>query len=166
MTALPAKNTDAGAETRLLLAECRGPSFPGYNLAMAKQCMQLMDLVLRNRIKNPRPFLSKAGTLLSIITAPRQFQGFRNYPNYDAGIMHNIQEMVDIANNPRDHRATVFAEFIQMAIRIALGRSITDPTPGALSAWRTAGSGSPGPNFILFKTVLGTSFYYVRSQTS
>jgi hypothetical protein len=158
--ALPARTTDEGAVTRLLLAECRGPSYTSYNLADATQCMQLMDLVLWNRVKNPHPFLAKHPTLLSVITAPGQFQGFQYYPSYDAAIVRNLQQILDIANNPKDPRAKVFADFVSAAIRIAGVTTINDPSyPRALVAWRTAGSGSPGPSFTAFKTILGTTFY-------
>lgn len=160
--ALPQKQTDEGAETRLLLAECLGPSIAGYNLANAKSCMQLMDRVLWNRVNNPRPFLAKSPTLIAVITAPGQFQGFQHYPNYDHGIVHNIQSMIDIANNPRDHRGPAFASFIQTAIQVAADASIPDPSPGHLTSWRTAGAGSPGPDFTAFKTILNTTFYYTK----
>jgi|SRR5579864_8589206 len=160
MISLPARGTDEGAESRLLLAECRGPSFSGYSLDDATSCMQMMDRVLWNRVNNPRPFLAKNSTLLAVIKAHGQFQGFQNYPNYDAAIANNIQQMIDIANNAHDKRAPVFSSFIKKAIEIARDPTISDPSPGSLTAWRTAGSGSPGPGFKLFTTVLGTTFYY------
>lgn len=163
MTTLPAKGTDAGAETRLLLAECKGPLFPGYNLSSATNCMQLMDLVLWNRVANPGPFFAKHATLLAVITAPGQFAGFQHYPHYSSGIAQNLQELVNIANNPKDRRAKVVATFIGAAIQVATGPTIKDPSPGTLAAWRTAGSGSPGADFIPFITSFGTSFYYLKS---
>jgi hypothetical protein len=166
MIALPPRATDVGAETRLLLSECRGPSFAGYNLIDATSCMQLMDLVLSNRIDNPKPFLAKHDTLLGVITAPGQFEGFQHYPHYSNAIVHNIQQLVDIANRVKDQRAARFAEFITTAIRIATVATIPDPSPGSLVAWRTAGSGSPGAAFTFFKTILGTSFYYIAADSS
>jgi hypothetical protein len=160
MIALPAKNTDEGAEARLLLAECGGPSLRGYSLQSAIQCMQLMDLVLWNRVKRPALFLANHHTLIAVITAPGQFQGFQHYPNYDLRIVHNLQGMINIANNPKKPGAATFRAFIMAAIQIANVPTIPDPSPGTLTAWRTAGSGSPGPNFTLFRTILGTSFFY------
>jgi hypothetical protein len=161
MITLPPKSTDEGAETRLLLAECRGPSFSGYNLADATNCMQLMDLVLWNRVDDPKKFLAKAPTLVAVITAKGQFKGFGQYPHYDNAIVNNIQQMIDIANNPKDSRATQFASFISAAIKIAKApQTIPEPSPGTLTAWRTAGSGSPGLGFTFFQTVFGTAFYY------
>lgn len=161
MITLPQRISERGAEARLLLAECRGPSFAGYSLVLATKCMQLMDLVLWNRVKNPGPFLAKQGTLLAVITAPGQFQGFQHYPHYANGIAHNLQQMVDIANSRGDKRAPVFADYVSAAIRISVSETLSDPSPGMLVAWRTAASGSPGPEFAFFTTVLGTSFYYM-----
>jgi hypothetical protein len=162
MVKLPDKGTDEGAETRLLLAECRGPSFSAYNLADATLCMQLMDLVLWNRVhNNPKQFLAKHATLIGVITAPGQFAGFEKYPNYDSQIVHNIQSMVNIANNPKDKRSSDFADFINAAMTVAGAPMISDPSNGLLAAWRTGGSSSPGSNFTLYKTVFGNDFYYM-----
>jgi hypothetical protein len=161
MIQLPPRTSDLGAETRLLLAECRGPSYPAYNAADAKLCMQLMHLVLSNRLKAPKRFLAAHATLLAVITAPGQFQGFQHYPRYDSRIVHNLQTMIDIANSHHDKRPVMFAAFIRTAIEVAKGAPIRDPSPGTLAAWRTISSGSPGDDFTLFKTVAGTSFYYL-----
>jgi hypothetical protein len=161
MIILPEKGTDEGAEIRVLLAECRGPSFIGYNLAIATQCMQLMDLVLWNRVDNPGPFLAKEATLLAVIKARGQFKGFEHYPDYSHLIVHNIQQLINIANNPKDKRHTDFAAFINTAADVAsqLDR-VPDPSKqGTLAAWRTAGSGSPGSGFTYVTTVWGTDFY-------
>jgi hypothetical protein len=165
MLKLPKKDSDEGAETRILLAECRGPSVSGYNLADATTCMQLMDRVLWNRVHNkPSQFLAKHPTLIGVITAPGQFQGFQNYPNYDSVLVHRLQQMVDIANSTKDKRSGDFTDFINAAISISGAPSIDDPSNGLLAAWRTADSGSPGSNFTLYKTVLATDFYYMESD--
>jgi len=161
MITLPEKDTDHGAESRLLLAECRGPSLAGYNLADARTCMQLMHLVLWNRVKDPGPFLAKAKTLVAVITAKGQFRGFEPYPDFDPLIANNIQQMIEIANNQKDKRSGHFADFLNTALSVAAGPIMTDPSKGALTAWRTAGSGSPGSHFKLHQTVLGTDFYFV-----
>lgn len=160
MITLPDRTTDEGLEARVLLAECRGPSFSGYVLADAVTCMQFMDLVLWNRVKNPTPFGAKRPTLQSVVTAKGQFAGFESYPNYKDGIRKNIQAMIDIANNSKDKRNVSFAAHIQAALDVAKNATILDPSPGKLVAWRTAGSGSPGAGFTLFRTVSGTTFYY------
>ncbi|CAE6700031.1 hypothetical protein R70006_00680 [Paraburkholderia domus] len=163
MILLPPKNDNEGAEVRLLLAECRGPSFSTFTLSDATTCMQLMDLVLFNRLDNPGRFGAKGATTVGdIIRAPGQFAGFQNYPKYDSHVQHRIQVALDIANSAKDKRSPDFAAFINAAIAIATSTStITEPSPGTLVSWRTAGSGSPGSGFALFKTVLGNDFYFV-----
>jgi len=160
MVSLPDRMTDAGIEVRILMAECRGPSLPGYSSADAKTCMEFMHIVLWNRVADPRPFGAKQATLLAVITAAGQFAGFENYPDYSGGIRQNLQRMLDIANDSKDSRNAQFTEFIQIAIDVAKNRTILDPTPGKLVGWRTGGSGSPGGGFKLFRTVAGTDFYY------
>jgi hypothetical protein len=122
--------------------------------------MQLMDLVLWNRVDNPAPFLAKDHQLLSVIRARGQFQGFENYPACDESISHRIQQIVDVANNPEDKRSRDFTDFINAAIAVARADTIPETSPGKLTAWRTAGSGSPGKGFTLFRTVAGNDFYW------
>lgn len=160
MIQLPPRGHDDGAESRLLLAECRGPAIAGYNLADAKLCMQLMDVVLWYRVANPRLFLAKHASLLAVITAPGQFQGFQSYPNYSQEIVYRIQQMIDVANNPKDHRSPSFAQHIRTAIGVSNDKTIEDPSPH-LAAWRTSGSSAPGSEFSFYKTVLGMDFYSI-----
>jgi hypothetical protein len=47
MIVLPPKDSNAGCEVRLLLAECRSPAFKVYSLADAKLSMQYMDKVIK-----------------------------------------------------------------------------------------------------------------------
>jgi hypothetical protein len=162
MIALPPKNDGNGVEVRVLLAECRGPSFSSYTLADATKSMQLMDRVLWNRFNSPAKFGAKgAKSLADIIKAPGQFAGFQNYPNYDRSIVNRIQAMINIANSSKDKRSGDFVDFINAAITVADDPSIQEPSPGTLASWRTAGSGSPGSNFNLYTTVLGNDFYYI-----
>jgi hypothetical protein len=161
MITLPPKNDDEGAEIRLLLAECNGPSASGYALADAKLAMQLMDRVIFNRLDDPAKFGAKgAKSVGDIIRAPGQFQGFQHYPSYDIDLIHRIQQMLNIANSTKDKRSAAFVDFINAAISVANDPSIKDPSPGTLTAWRTARSGSPGSGFKLYKTVQGNDFYY------
>lgn len=169
MILLPPKDENTGVEVRLLLAECRGPSSSGYKLDVAIKCMQLMDKVLWNRyswdpLKDPRRLnfgVKNPQSLADVIKAPGQFAGFQNYPNYDVSIVNRIQAMLNIANAANDKRSTEFTAFIKRAINVAQDPSITDPSPGTLASWRTAGSGSPGSNFKLHTTILGNDFYYI-----
>ncbi|HEY0790670.1 MAG TPA: hypothetical protein VGD78_06355 [Chthoniobacterales bacterium] len=162
MITLPPKNDDDGVEVRLLLAECRGPSFNSYTLSDATTSMQLMDRVLWNRFNNPSRFGAKGAKFLAdVIKAPGQFAGFQNYPNYDHGIANRIQAMLNIANSSKDKRSPDFADFLNAAITVSNDPSIQDPSPGILASWRTKGSSSPGSNFKLHTTVLGNDFYFI-----
>ena len=163
MITLPEKNSDVGAEARLLLAECPGPGLAGYTLDKAKGAMQLMDAVLRNRLLNPGPFLAKGAKYLrDIIKAKGQFAGFEGYPLYNNGIRQNIQSALNIANDPKDKRHEAYTGFINAAIDIANSTMYSDPSPGKLSSWRTAGSSSPGKTFQFYKSVFGNDFYYLK----
>jgi hypothetical protein len=160
---LAPRPTEVGAETRLLMAECKGPSFPGYTLSSATECMQLMDLVLWNRLNNnPAQFMAKgATTIIDIIKAPGQFAGFANYPNYSGGIAANLQRILDIANNDSDRRQGDFRDFVNAAIGVAGDPTIPDTSPGTVAAWRTQGASSPGSRFTKFRTVGGNDFYFL-----
>jgi hypothetical protein len=162
MIVLPDKNEIAGCETRLLLAECRSPAYAIYTLADAKLAMQYMDKVLYNRLADPKPYgAAGAKTIADIVRAKGQFAGFQNYPNYDTAIASRIQATLDIANNSKDKRQAAYADFINAAIAISKGTPITDPSPGKLTGWRTAGASAPGGSFKFFKTLMGNDFYYV-----
>ena len=161
MITLPDKNGNEGVETRILLAECRGPSFESYTHPLAVECMRLMDAVLWNRLKNPGPFLAKgAKSLADIVRAQGQFAGFEKYPSYDNQIRIKLLAMLQIANNAKDPRSAAFAEYINSAIDIAKSTEYSDPSPGTLVGWRTSKRGTPGAGFIKFKTLLGIDFYY------
>jgi hypothetical protein len=160
MIQLPPRETDQGLEARVLLAECRGPGMPGFDQGMATSCMQLMDLVLWNRVDDPKPFLAKEATLLAVVKARGQFAGFENYPHYSGGIASNIQSIIDIANSPKDPRHSKYSAYVRSALTIVGTEKIDDPSPGNLVAWRTGGTHSPGPDFTLYKTVGGIDFYY------
>ena len=161
MIILPDRMSDDGVESRVLIAECSGPADASYTLALASEAMQLMDAVLRNRLQNPGPFLARgAKGLIDIVRAKGQFRGFEKYPDYNAGIRQNIQDAINIANNPKDPRSGKYSEFVNKAIEIAKSTKFSDPSPGKLVAWRTADSGSPGKGFFLYKKLLGNAYYY------
>lgn len=162
MVTLPPKNETAGCEVRLLLAECRSPSYNSWVLADATTCMQWMDKVLWNRLTSPAKFGAKGAKILAdVVRAKGQFAGFENYPDYDQGIATRIQAMLDIANNPKDKRRQSFIDHIDAANTVAKAASITEPSPGILASWRTAGSSAPGGSFKFWKTFFGNDFYYI-----
>ena len=162
MIKIPERNTDEGRETRVFMAECRDPEASDYDLSDAKTCMQWMDLVLWNRVHHhPKRFMAKHATLLGVLTAPGQFAKFEHYPNYSAELVHRLQKMIDIANNPKDKRSSDYTDYIQAAMKVAGAPTIHDPSPGLLTGWVTSGTRSPGPNFTLYDTSGGNDFYYV-----
>lgn len=161
MIQLPDRNSDEGVESRVLLAECPGPANPNYTIELVSEAMQLMDAVLWNRMKNPGPFLAAhAKSLADVVRARGQFRGFEKYPDYNAGIINNIQNALDIANNPKDARSAAYIAFVNKAVEIAKSANYKDPSPGKLSSWRAANSGTPGKGFLFYKTVFGNDFYY------
>jgi hypothetical protein len=161
---LPPKDTDAGVEARLLLAECRSPAFTRtYTLPDAVLSMQLMDRVLWNRLAEPAKFNAKgAKNLADIARARKQFEGFEKYPDLTGNIEANIRAMIDIANNPKDKRQQVYADHVNAALKVAHGQRIPDPSPGVLAFWRTAGSGKPTPDSETYTTLMNNSFYYTK----
>jgi hypothetical protein len=97
--------------------------------------------------------------LIDIIRAHGQFGGFSGYPgHYDAS--QNLQDLLNLAGNDNDRRQPRFREFVQNAIDVASAQNaVADPSPTRLYAWRTEGSGSPGPRFAEFQTLSRNTFY-------
>lgn len=168
---LPEKATEEGAVARLLLAEARDPSSAYYAADDTLKSMQWMKLILQNRLQHdPAQFMARhAKSLIDIIKAPGQFAGFQHYPAYSSDLQHRLQSFVDIANSTSDHRALTYTTFARNALSVAKAPAVTDPsvadTAGSsgLIAWRTAGSGSPGPRFVKYKDLAGNSFYSLHS---
>jgi hypothetical protein len=158
---LPEGSTDAGMLTRLLLAETRAPGGPGYSLEAATEAMQLMRLVLENRLKTPSGRWASQGarTLRDVVRSPGQFAGFEGYPTLSSGMTQLIDNMVAIANDAGDGRSQRMRAHIEAAIGVARGPVPRDPTNGGVYWWRTEGSGSPGTGISVYKTVLGNTFY-------
>jgi hypothetical protein len=162
MVTLPPKNDFAGCEVRLLLAECRSPAFKSYVSADAKTCMQWMDKVLWNRYGSPAQFGAKgAKSLADVVRARGQFAGFEGYPDYDKSVANRIQAIINIANSPKDKRGQSYTEHVELAGAVSADPSITEPSPGMLAGWRTAGSAAPGGKFVFWKNFFGNDFYYI-----
>ena len=160
MIVLPPVATPAGIETRMLIAEVRGPFLPGYNLPDATKAMQWMHIIVQNRMANPKPFGASEGTVEAVIKAHNQFAGFDTYPNIAQAVLANINAKLAIANATRDRRSADFVDYINAAITTAASNTIVDPSPGKLTAWKTAGANSPGPTFTFYQTLLGNDYYY------
>jgi hypothetical protein len=163
---LPAATTEEGLLVRLFLSESRTPSESGYSATDAKTGMQWMRVVLENRLKNkPKQFNAPgAKKILDIVKAEGQFHGFEKYPTLSAAQESRINEIVSIANNDSDTRQEKFAAFLSNALDVANTKSaIKDPCQTGLYGWRTAGRGSPGPRFKIFKTPMsGNQFYTLK----
>jgi hypothetical protein len=157
--------TDAGLYVRLFLAEARNPGQSGFSKADSKTAMQRMKLVVENRLaKKPAQFGAPgAKTVFDIVKAPGQFNGFQQYPVLADGQQQTIEEVLRVANDDSDTRQAAFTAFVEEAKAVATGPTITDPSAKGLVAWRTAGSGSPGPSFVSFGTsVSGNQFYTLK----
>jgi hypothetical protein len=165
---LPSKHEERGAVARLLLAEARDPGQERtYQESDSKIAMQWMKRVLQNRLENrPTQFNAPhARTLVDIIKARGQFEGFSAYPNYSAAIAKRLQDIIDIANNPRDRRSAAHTRFVLNAIEVATAPAIPDPSRvlnpqnNLICAFVTRDTRSPGPRFVYFGERGGNSFY-------
>ncbi|WP_454732331.1 MULTISPECIES: hypothetical protein [Cupriavidus] len=161
--ALPPAGDETGMLARLLLAEAKGPGQPGFvSQSRTLLSMQWMRHVLLNRLKfGPRFFgAGNAGTLAALIVAPKQVEGFEQYPALRGIQEKNLRDFVKIANDATDSRHAAMREFMTNAIAVARGSNPgTDPCPTGLYAWRTAGEDSPGKHFVKFITEGGNDFY-------
>jgi hypothetical protein len=159
---LPARNTTEGLVARLLLAETTTPANSKYTLADAATCMERMILVLNNRLKNPGQFASRGTRIEDIITAPGQFEGFEAFPKNYAKVIPRIQGILDKANDNTVASQGAYQAHLDKAIELATKHSspISDPSTTELIGWRTAGHGSPGPNFVAFDPpLMGIQFF-------
>jgi len=160
---LPDQMSVAGIKARLFLCECPAPSDHSYTPDAAAEAINLMDVVIRNRVLNPRPFMASSPSVLAVVKARGQFAGFDGYPNIGPSLVTHIQDILNIANSARDQRSASYQDFVNKVLTVANASSNTDPSPGKLVAWRTHNHSSPGAGFVLFKTVLKNDFYYKTS---
>ncbi|GLQ93589.1 hypothetical protein [Dyella acidisoli] len=163
MITLPDPMSVAGIKARLFLCECPAPSDHSYTPDSAAEAINLMDVVIRNRVLNPRPFMATGPSVLAVVQARGQFAGFGGYPNISPSLVTHVQDILNIANNERDQRSANYKDFVSKVLTVANASSNTDPSPGKLVAWRTHNHSSPGAGFVLFKTVLKNDFYYKAS---
>jgi len=164
---LPAESAEEGMLARLLLAEAHSPGQSGSDAAESKTAMQWMRVVLANRLNNgPERFNAKgAKTLLDIVKAPKQFEGFHDYPKLGKGQSTRIEEIVRIANSDSDPRQEKYAQFLQNALELAASKTlIADPCPTGLYGWRTAGSATPGGDFVKYGDPLSGNQFYTLTK--
>ena len=159
--ALPAANTDAGLLARLLLAESPGPGRADYTATASGEALTLMRVVLENRRRRPSARWGSAGatSLVDVVRARGQFEGFGSYPTLSAAVTARIADMLAIANNAGDARQASIRAHVEQVIAVASGPAPPDPTTTGLYWWRTEGSGAPGTGVLLYRSVLGNSFY-------
>jgi len=164
---LPAEATEQGMLARLLLAEAHSPGQSGYDASKSKTAMQWMRLVLANRLNNsPERFNAKgAKTLLDIVKAPKQFEGFQDYPKLGSAQSTRIDEIVSIANSDSDTRQEKYAQFLQNALEVVASNTlIADPCPTGLYGWKTAGSHPPGGHFVKYGDPQSGNQFYTLSK--
>jgi hypothetical protein len=158
---LPDAHTDAGVLVRLFLAETPTPDMPGYNDADAEESMSLMRAVIGNRLAKPSHLYASAGarTMVDVVRARGQFEGFDAYPAIRPAISNRLDQIVAIVNDGGDGRRTRYKKFLDTALKIASLPSAADPALSNLYFWRTAGSGSPAPQAKVYRTISDNTFY-------
>lgn len=164
---LPPASGNEGLLVRLFLAESRSPDEANYNVENNKKGMEWMEVVLHNRLKNnPRQFgAANAKFITDIVKAKRQFKGFENYPNIDAGVLSRINKIIEFANSNNDRRQSKYKSFVENAFAVAKPKLIKDLSPNGLYGWRTVGSGPPGDRFVAFGSALsGNQFYSLKNE--
>ena len=165
---LDSADTDAGLMSRLLLAEVKNPGFTSYDASQATTGMQAIASIVSNRGRSPSTFGASDGSVRGIITAPGQFAGF------SGGVSPTIEQRVARVTTPATALVD-FKAFWESMFSIAESNSVTDPFATVTKignkdveagTWgvRTAGSGSPGSNFVLEPggaDISGQDFYTV-----
>ncbi len=158
---LPPPNTDQGAMARLFLLEAVSPGMPGYTATENLPAMRLMRQTIENRLKSPAEYgAAGAQTETDIVELGNQFAGFGAYPTLDAGMLHNLAQIMRWANDPHWPTRTLYAQFVGDALTAA-SESVMPPVAmyADVTAWKTAGSASPGPRFRALTTLSGNTFY-------
>ena len=158
--ALPDETTTQGMFVRLFLAECWTPSMKGYAAADAETAMKWMKLVVQNRLARKSAAVGSAGakTLLDVVRAAHQFDGFEQYPVLSPGIGEHLRRYVEIANDDSHRERDGYREFIETAVRVA-NADVADPALTDLLFWRTTGTGKPAPAAVQYKELMGNTYY-------
>lgn len=170
---LPAEGTEEGVVSRMLLVENITPGQPTFiSPQQTRASMQSMVWVLKNRMKlGSHNFGTQqdVSSLMGLIKAKNQIAGFESYPTIATSQNSLINDILKFANDASHPKCAAYRQYVQDAIDIANGRNPgTDPCPLKLYGWRTAGTSSPGSNFVKFNTLGGQDFYtlagnYVKS---
>ena len=166
---LPPAVTETGMLVRMLISENAGPEHRRFvNLNEAREAMQWMVVVLRNRLKlGARHFAAgqHASTLEALIKAPNQVEGFEKYPSITPPQQDLIDEVTKNANDGTHRLNKQYRDYLETALAVARGELTgADPCPTSLYAWRTAGTKSPGDNFVKFTEKGGQDFYTLTND--
>jgi hypothetical protein len=123
-----------------------------------------MRVVVENRRAKPSSRWGSQGatSLGDVIRAPGQFHGLGSYPTIAGDVSANISNTLRLANEAGDQRQPVLRAHVEAVLQVARGPRPADPTGGKLYWWRTAGSGPPSTDVVLYKTLAGNSFYQER----
>ncbi|GKT22928.1 hypothetical protein [Acidovorax sp. SUPP3334] len=168
---LPDPESDAGLLVRLFLAEVRGPQewkdagISGPDVTL--ESMRMMRRVIVNRLNSgsAKEFMAAgARDIRGIVAASDQgsvqFAGFEHYPNIDGKKLKTINDKMAVVNDATNtHWHAKYAEFYESVLLAATEPLPPDPSSTGLFGWRTAGKGSPSPEFMEFKTLGKNTFF-------
>lgn len=176
-------STDAGVLSRLIIAECENPGYADYSRADGQLSFRMMQATVVNRLNNnPGQFCAPgAQTLIDIVTAPNQFQGF-SLANGTVTLSQAVSDRIDaVMSNANTGAPGAYAQFVQDIIDQVTG-PVNDPLSGVTSingtavqggvyGWRTVGSGDPGGSFFAIPpqfagVLLGNQFYTLLAVTA
>ena len=159
LIALDPETTDVGAMERLFLLEATTPGMPGYIAAENLRAMRLMRQTIENRLKSPAEYGARGATSeTDIVDLGGQFAGFGGYPILDADMAYNLTLFLRLANDARDRRQAAYAQYVRDAVTAATEATVPPVADFAdVTAWRTAGTDSPGPRFRLLITLAETT---------
>lgn len=162
--AWPPAGTQADALQRLFLAETPAPGNVGYTDANAEKAMTWMLIVLRNRLAKASAQVGSEGakTIIDVLRAKNQFEGFSSYPILSAKVAGLLSAKLAIANDPSDTRSDAMRRFFAIAARVSALTQASDPCQTGLYFWRTQGSGAPSADSTAFATLLGNTFYTLK----
>jgi hypothetical protein len=168
---LPDPKTDAGALTRLLVAEAMSPYEDGYDSKATETSMQWMRLVIENRLKRASSDVGTASAktrtdvIKSYVTIKGvriiQFRGFENYPTIAAEQLKTIEAILGVANDGTHPKQALFYDHVQAAVDAAVSVAIKDPCETGLLGWRTQGASESGGQFVKYKTLAGQDFHTI-----
>jgi hypothetical protein len=125
-------NTVEGVLQHVFISETRNPEFGGtYSLPEAERSFQAMKATIYNRLKKPSDFGAPgAKTIIDIITAPKQFQGYSKDSSgkvvIGAAQLTVITNVLKFANSEIHPRKLQHKEFVEYSINISKTNIVND----------------------------------------